>query len=111
MNWIALELVDRLAELPALARVGGGVVGRALGDPDGLGGDAEARVVERAERDGEALALGADQVLVRDADVVEDRLAGRRALDAELVLELADAEAGPVGLDHEGGDAARSRDP
>ncbi len=42
-----------------------------------------------------------------DADVVEDRLAGRRALDAELVLELADAEAGAVGLDDEGGEAAR----
>ena len=89
-------------------RVGGGVVGRALGDPDGLRGHAEARVVERAERDVHAAALLADQVVGGDADVVEDRLAGRRALDPELVLELADAEARPVGLDHEGADAARA---
>ena len=51
LNWIALELVDRLAELPALARVGDGVVGRALGDPDGLRGGAQARALERAQRD------------------------------------------------------------
>ena len=35
---------------------------------------------------------------------VEGRRAGGRAVDAELVLELADREAGPVGLDDEGGD-------
>ena len=55
----------------------------------------------------EPLALGADEVPGRDAHVVEDRLAGRRALDAELVLELADAEAGAVGLDDEGGEPPR----
>src|SRR3954454_564619 len=43
----ALELVDGLPELPALARVGGRVVRGALGDADGLGRDAEARVVDR----------------------------------------------------------------
>jgi hypothetical protein len=72
-----LELVDGLPELLALARVGGRVVGGALGDADGLSGDAEARVVERAQRDGEALALGADEVLGGHADVLEHRLAGR----------------------------------
>ena len=50
----------------------------------------------------------ADQVRGRDPDVVEDRLARGRALDAELVLELADGEAGAVGLDHEGADARAS---
>ena len=45
------------------SRVGRGVVGRALGDPDGLRGDAEARAVECAERDAHALARLADQVL------------------------------------------------
>ena len=102
-----LEGVDRLAELPALARVGGRVVGRALGDAQRLRGDAEPRAVERGHRDLEAPVDLADEVLRGDADVVEDRLAGRRAADAELVLELADAEAGPVGLDDERGDAAR----
>jgi hypothetical protein len=54
------------------------------------------------------LPSSADQVRGRDADVVEDRLAGRRALDAELVLELADGEARAVGLDDERADAARA---
>src|SRR5262249_14155362 len=99
---------DRRAELPALVRVGDRVVDRALGDADGLRGDAEARVVERPERDVHALVLLADQVVGGDADVLEDRLAGRRALDAELVFELADAEARPVRLDHERADAARA---
>ena len=49
----------------------------------------------------------ADDVLLGNANAVEDRLAGRRAADAELVLELADAEPGPIGLDHERGDPAR----
>ena len=52
----------------------------------------------------EALALGADQVLVRDADVGERGRAGRRALDPELVLELAGVEALALFLDHEGAD-------
>src|SRR4051812_29448534 len=92
----ALELGDRLPELPALVGVGDRVVDRALGDPPRLRGDAEPRVVERAERDVHALVDLADQVRGGDADVVEDRLARRRALDPELVLELADAEAGTV---------------
>src|SRR6185503_8866947 len=56
--------------------------------------------------DAEALALLADQVLLRDADVGEGRRAGRRALDPELVLELAGVEAGRVLLDDEGTGAA-----
>ncbi len=71
-----LELVDRLAELAALAGVGDGVVGGALGDSDGLGGGAEARALERAERDAQAAADLADHVGLRYANVLEDRLAG-----------------------------------
>ena len=82
-----------LPNVHALLRVLRGVVGRALGDADRLRGGAEARALERAERDRQALADLADDVLVRDAHVLEDRRAGRRALDAELVLELADREA------------------
>src|SRR5579875_1262971 len=103
----ALELVDRLAELPALARVGDRVVGRALRDADRLRGRAETRFLERRERDRQALADLADDVAVRHAHVLEDRLAGRRRADAELVLELAHAEARPVGLDDERRDPAR----
>src|SRR5262249_57286426 len=89
-----------------LLRVSVGEVGRALGDPDRLGGGAEPGPLQRAERDRESLALLADQVLVRDADVGEARRAGRRALDPELVLELARVEALALLLDHEGADPA-----
>ena len=58
-----------------------------------------------AERDRQPLALVADQVLGRHADVLEDRRAGRRAVDAELVLELADREARAVLLDDERAEA------
>ncbi len=46
----------------------------------------------------------ADHVLEGHPDVLEDRLAGRRGADSELVLELADGEARAVGLDDERGD-------
>src|ERR1044072_6794166 len=52
----ALHLVDRLAERDPLAGIGGGVVRRALSDPDRLGGGAQARALERGERDRQALA-------------------------------------------------------
>jgi hypothetical protein len=66
---------------------------------------AQTRAVQCAHGHLEALVDVADDVLLRHAHAVEDRLAGRRAPDAELVLELADAEAGAVGLHDEGGDA------
>src|SRR4051812_46969818 len=88
-----LELEDRLAERDALLRVLAGVVGRALRDADRLRGGAEARALERAERDGQAAALLADEVLRRHADILEQRVAGRRAVDPHLVLELRDREA------------------
>src|SRR6478752_9649497 len=65
-----LEGGDRLAELAALLRVGGRVVGRALGDSEGLGPDAEARMVKRAHRDLEALARVPDQVVGGHVDVL-----------------------------------------
>ena len=70
-----LQAVDRLAEGDPLLRVLVGVVGRALGDADSLRGGAEPGALERAERDPEALALGPDQVLGRNADVGERGLA------------------------------------
>ena len=107
LNPIALELVDRLAERDPLARVLRGVVDRALRDADRLRGGAEPRALERPERDRHAPALLADQVLRRHAHVLEQQLAGRRAADPHLVLELADAEPGPVGLDDERARAPR----
>ncbi len=96
-----LELVDRLAELLALARVGDGVVSGALRDPDRLGGCTEARTLQGAERDTQPSAHLADHVLLGHAYVLEDRLTGRRGADTELVLKLANAEARAVGLDDE----------
>ena len=51
----------------------------------------------------------ADEVGGGHAHAVEHRGAGRRAAHAHLVLEAADREAGPVGLDDERRDAARAR--
>src|SRR3712207_8826587 len=46
----------------------------------------------------------AEDVLLRHLDAVEDQLRRARRADAELVLLLADAEAGEVALDDEGCD-------
>ncbi len=73
--------------------------------PDRLRRRAQARALERPERDRQPLADLADHVLLRHAHFVEDRLARRRGADAELVLELAHAEARAVGLDDERGQA------
>ena len=75
---------------------------RALGDPDGLGGDARPAAVERAHRDVEPVALLAEPVRRRDAHAVERELGGRAAADAHLVLEAGDGEAVGRDLDDEG---------
>ena len=62
------------------------------------------RAIERVHRHGEALADLAEAPCVGHAAVVESHDAGRRALDAELVLELVDVHA-PLGLGQEAGDA------
>ena len=72
-----LEVADRLPELLALLGVAECVVERALGDADGLSGDRDPGVVERAHRGLEAGALVADHPIGRQADVVEVHLAGR----------------------------------
>ena len=59
---------DPLAEGLALAGVGQGVVECSLGQAGGDGGDAEAAGVESGERDLEALALLADEVVGGEAD-------------------------------------------
>lgn len=101
-----LEGADKRAELLALVpHVRCGVVEGAPGEARHLRGDADAALVE--DRDGVLItgALLAEQVAVRDLDVVEVDDAGRRGADAELLLLLGDAEAGGVARDDEGGDA------
>ena len=84
------EGVDRDAELLAGRGVvaGGAVAG--LADAGGLRGDADAGAVHEGHdvRDEAALAL-ADQLR---RGVVEDHLAGRGTVDAELVLKAADLD-------------------
>ena len=65
------------AERLALLRVGDGVVGRTLGDADGLGGGPEPGPLERAERDAHSASDLADHVLGRHADVLEHGLSRR----------------------------------
>ena len=69
-----------------------------------LGGHPKPGAVERGHGDLEALVDVTNQVLVGDLHVLEDRLTRGRATNPELVLELAHAEPGPVGLDHERAD-------
>ena len=83
------ELADGLAELLAV----GGVVQRRLEgrlrDADALAGDAQAGAVHQVhDVGGEAAPAAADEL---GGGVVELDLAGGRAVDAELVLDAADA--------------------
>lgn len=102
----ALELADELAELAAVVEdVLDGVLKGAEGEARHLGGDADAALVEEADGVLVALAALAEDVLLGDVHVVKVDDAGRRGLDAELLLLLGDAEAGGVLGDEEGGDA------
>ena len=88
-----LEVADALAELLPFAGVRGRDLEGTLGDPDGLRRDPRAAAVERAHREVEAVALGADPVRGRDPYAVESELGGRAAADPHLVLDAGDAEA------------------
>ena len=70
--------------------------------------DRDPAAVEHLEERPEAGALLAQQVGGRDADAVEPQLAGRRGVEAHLVLEPPDAEARRVGRDDERGDRRRA---
>ena len=78
---------------------------QARATPTAIPGHQRAGVVERLHDAGEA-ALGFDlrapeQVLARDAAVVEDEVGGVGGADAELVLEPVELQPGVVALDHE----------
>ena len=99
--------------LAALLRVGQRPLGRGLGDPHALQGDAEPRRVHHREHAGEALVLLPDQPAGGAAPVAERHGAGRRGVDAELVLDAGAAEivGRPVRQDlrdQEQGDAPRA---
>ncbi len=94
-----LELGDGAPELLALE----GVVERALlgaaSDADALRGDHRPGLVEELHQLEEAAARRPDEVLLGDADVVEDEFGGVRGADAELARDLVGLEAVAVGLD------------
>src|SRR5438105_39494 len=99
-----LVLRDRHAHGLARLRVLERVVRRALREAEALRADPGPRAVEDLHRDPEAFALLAEQVVRRDAAVVEEDLARGRALDSHLRLDPPDLEPGRVRFDHERGD-------
>ena len=104
-----LELADRLLEDDALPGVARRDVDAGLREADRARGDAEAAVLDRVHRDLEALALLADEGVLRHPHLVEDELAGRERPEAVLVLERMRGHALGVGIDDEGADALAAR--
>ena len=99
------ERADRRAELLPLEGVAARRLVGALGEADGQRGDADAAGVEHLQRLDEALALLADQLVGRDAAVLEQHLGGLAGPHAELVFLLAGAQARRAALDDERRDA------
>src|SRR5256885_13913172 len=101
-----LVLADRHAERLALARVPDRPLVGAGRDAHRLRGDADASAVEGGQRDVKAPAFLADPVGGGDAAGVEDQLGGVGGAGAELVLRLADREAGRAPFDDQPADPA-----
>ena len=102
---------DRLAERLALLDVVDGERERALDHGLGMDRDDQALARQVVHELREALAfLGAEQVLRRQLDVVEEQLGGVGGIEAELLELAAAAEARRiVGLDHHQRDAFGAR--
>ena len=80
------------AALPALAGEFEGLLVGALGDGDALRPDREPRRVHHHEHGGEAAVLLADEPGLGALALAEDHDAGRRTVDAELVLDAGAAQ-------------------
>ena len=100
-----LEFGDGFAEGFAGAREFDGFVEGALGEADGLRGDADASAIERGERDFQALALFTEAIGGGDFAIVENNFDGGRGALAHFVFVTADREAGEGGFDEEGGNS------
>jgi hypothetical protein len=97
-----LEVRDRLTERRPLPRVPQRRLVRRLGDADRARRDVDPADLQAVQDLLQAAALlAAEQVDRRDADLVEDQLAGLRALVAELGQVPADREAGRVRVDEQ----------
>ena len=91
-------------ELLALLGVGQGPLEGAFGDAERLGGDADAAAVQGVHGDLEALPFLAEQVLHRDAQVVEGKGGGVAAADPHLVFVLEDRHTRRLQVDDKGAD-------
>ena len=107
-NWRAWKSLSAWPKAWRSRGVGEGAVEGGLGAAEGGGGDVEPAAVEAGHGVAEACALVAEQVVGRDAAVVELDLGGGLGLPAHLALRRAEAEAGGSGLDQHGRDAARA---
>ena len=94
-----------LAELDPLLGIGQSVLVGPLGNPQGLGGHADAAAVQGGHGDLKALALLPQQVLCRHLHIVEDQLCGGGGADAHLVVVVPKVEPLPPFLHDEGADA------
>ena len=94
------------AALAALARIGERLLGRALGDADALQPDGEPRIVHHREHRHEPLVGLADEIGDGALAIAVSHRAGRRSLDAELVLnagaaQIVAAREAPLGVGEE----------
>ena len=104
-----LELGDRLAKLLAVDGVTQRVVQDALGHAHAHGGQVDAAFFKHLHRGLEALAFFVtDQVDGGHTHVVKHHVAGVCAFLAHLLVVLAQADAGRLGVDDEGRHAART---
>ena len=95
---------DRLAELLALPRVWHRRIERGLRQTHGHGADGDAAAVEGLEEDLPAFARSPSICVGGHPAVLEEQLAGGAGVEAQLLLEPPDDEAGRVRLDDEGAD-------
>jgi hypothetical protein len=98
LSWMAWCSADRLAEGPALLRIGERVVERAGRDAHAARGDVDAAQLQPADGVVEAAALLTPPIRLvgRHAVVVEDELRGIDGPVAELLQLAADGEARPL---------------
>ena len=99
---------DGLAELRAGLRVGDARFEEPLRGAHRVGRESHAAVVERAQRDLEALPLLADPLRRGHAQLAEEELRGRRPVQTHLRVVRSNLETMHVPLDDERGDALRS---
>jgi hypothetical protein len=100
-----LEIGDGAAELLAFLHVGMGRIQCSLGRAHRAGGDIDAAAVQALHGDLEAFALAAQQVVRRNAHIVEADDARGLAVPAHLLFLLAIAHAGRIGRHGKGRDA------